>query len=145
MIVRFRHNSLSDRIAQLIRMLSAFVLSVFLLLAQVPAFGGTLIADNANPPSTVITSNQLPSNSPASSKLVSLRAAVKGGLLKFDLKGDGVTTSKVQLTISSSSKDYLRVIIPAHEVFRPNAANVQMMMTVRDRLISISPWWCRIR
>ena len=139
MNVRFRQNRAGYAITAPLRMLSAFVLSVSLLLAQIPALGATLIADNPNPASTVITSSQIPTTGPASSKLVSLRSAVKSGLLKFDLKGDGVTTSKVRLTITSASKEYLRVVIPAHEVFRPNAANVQMMMTVRDRLISISP------
>jgi tetratricopeptide (TPR) repeat protein len=89
------------------------------------------------PQSAPITADQI-RTTPAR-KLVSLRSAVKSGLVKFQLTGDGVTTSHVRLQLTNTTKNYLRVVIPANEVFRPNSANVQMMMSTMDKIISLSP------
>jgi tetratricopeptide (TPR) repeat protein len=70
-------------------------------------------------------------------QLVALRAALKAKQLEFKLKGDGQSTSKVELVLTNKTSQMLRVVIPANEVFRPNTSLVQTMMVTRDRVVSI--------
>jgi tetratricopeptide (TPR) repeat protein len=70
-------------------------------------------------------------------RLVSLRSAVKSKQLGFKLKGDGQTTSKVELVLTNKTNQELRVVIPANEVFKPNTLLVQTMMVTRDRVVTV--------
>jgi len=74
-----------------------------------------------------------------SAKVVTLRRALKQGDVRVQLSGDGVTTSHQNLVLSNKSKQELHVVIPAEEVFRPNAANVQMMMATKDSFVVLPP------
>jgi tetratricopeptide (TPR) repeat protein len=91
------------------------------------------------PQSAPIVPAQIQKPSTPSKRMVFLRSAIRKGLIKFQLTGDGVTTSHVRLSLTNTGKDYLRVVIPANEVFRPNAANIQMMMSTKDKIVNISP------
>jgi tetratricopeptide (TPR) repeat protein len=81
----------------------------------------------------------LPSGSPGGAKpdLTTLRAAVKNGAVSFKIKGDGVTTDQIKLELTNKTDKPLHLVIPANEVFRPNTANVQTMMVIRDRMVSL--------
>ncbi|PWU01574.1 MAG: hypothetical protein C5B53_02770 [Candidatus Melainabacteria bacterium] len=123
----------------------SLIVSAFLVLLSLSTYAFKAVAKEPEgtrlaqilPQSTPISADQI-KTTPAR-KLVSLRSAVKSGLVKFQLTGDGVTTSHVRLQLTNTTKNYLRVIIPANEVFRPNAANIQMMMATMDKIISLSP------
>ncbi len=72
-------------------------------------------------------------------ELTTLRAAVKNGFVSFKIKGDGVTTDQIQLELTNKTSKPFHLVIPANEVFRPNTANVQTMMVIRDRMVSLPP------
>jgi tetratricopeptide (TPR) repeat protein len=68
-----------------------------------------------------------------------LRAAVKANQVEFALTGDGVTTSRVTMTVTNKTDKALHLLIPANEVFRPNTNNVQVMLIPRDYMMQLKP------
>lgn len=127
--------------SQLIWIFIALFLGTFATEAQASEANKQIKSQVAQllPPGTGVPPQELRGSPVLSRKVVTLRSAVKSGLVKFQLSGDGITTSHVRLLLTNTGKDYLRVVIPAHEVFRPNSANVQMMMSTRDKIVSLSP------
>jgi uncharacterized caspase-like protein/Tfp pilus assembly protein PilF len=75
----------------------------------------------------------------SATKVTTLRAAVKNGDVKIQLSGDGVTTSHQNLILTNTRNESVRLVIPANEVFRPNVANIQMMMSTKDTIVTLPP------
>jgi hypothetical protein len=111
------------------------------VLQAVAADGGSAtsqtLAQGLSPPGAGAGLPPVPVNTQAVNRVVSLRSAVRNGLVQFQLTGDGVTTAHVHLLLTNNADQKLRVLIPAHEVFRPNSANIQMMMTTTDKILSL--------
>jgi uncharacterized caspase-like protein/tetratricopeptide (TPR) repeat protein len=95
--------------------------------------GGDILIAQATPSTGQMTA------ATTDAKITTLRSAVKNGDVKIVLSGDGVTTSHQNLSLTNNRNEALRLVIPANEVFRPNVANIQMMMATKDTIVTLPP------
>lgn len=66
-----------------------------------------------------------------------LRAALKEGALTMKVKGDGETTTKVQLGLTNKTDHVLKVVIPANEILLSRTLSIQHMMVTKDRIVTV--------
>lgn len=93
-------------------------------------------------PDQVIVDNMTPSAKQLSQKdqmLRSLSQGVNDGELDFHIKGDGTSTSHVELLVTNKSKNNLHVVIPKYETFLPGDSSFQVMMSTEDIMVIVPP------
>jgi len=70
---------------------------------------------------------------------ISLTDAVSSGKVTLQLKGDGSTTTHVQMFLQNKTTSRLLVVIAANEIIHPGKLGTQDMMVTQDRLVSLKP------
>ena len=102
-----------------------------------------LIQAEAAPSNALVEDSNITSASNATSasnlSTTALQSAVRSGVIRARLTGDGVTTSHCTLTLTNLSDQRLRVVVPSSQFFLPSDLTYQIMMTTAERVIDILP------